>query len=301
MNIARMAVLSIAVLAAGGAALLVRGGLSGANQAGTKPLAETTAAEDVLVAASDIAPGHVLDSSEVRWQAWPKAAISPLFITKARQADSAKAIAGLVSRAPLVSGEPVTGSNTVNAKTTGFMAATITPGMRGIGVPLTPETSAGGFILPNDRVDLVLTRDVSGGTGAKSFQSQTLLRDVRVLAVDQTVQQEKDKQTVVGKTATIELTPEQTELVAQAEQTGVLSLTLRSLGDSSGVPLTAESRIKPPVPRVAAAPANANAVRVFRYGVLQGSGGGGAAGGGGGPGSGLTAATGALQNPLGVP
>lgn len=271
MNIARVAVLSVAVIAAGGAALLASRGFNGANQPRKVAPVQVTTAEDVLVAAGNVAPGHVLDPASVRWQAWPKTAIEAAFITKTKQPDSIKAIDGLIVRAPLVNGEPVTDSNTVHANTTGFMAATLGPHMRAIAVPVAAETGAGGFILPNDRVDVLLARDMGGNNG-KNFQSEILLEDVRVLAVDQTIQQEKDKQSVVGRTATLELTPKQTELVAQAVQTGVLSLALRSLGDSDGMPVTIAPVLRAPAVggvRVAAARPEKDVIKVYRGGVLQ--------------------------------
>lgn len=283
MNITRLAVLSVAVVAAGGAALLVRGGMNAANQARKPVPVQTTAAEDVLVANSNIEPGKALDPASVRWQAWPKAAVEVSFITKGKQPDSAKAVAGFIVRAPLVNGQPITDSNTVHANTTGFMAATLGQGMRAISIPVNVDTDAGGFILPNDRVDVLLTRDM-GSAGTRNFQSETLLKDVRVLAIDQVIQQEKDKQAVVGRTATLELTPKQTEEMAQAVSTGVISLALHGLGDSEGVPVTAAPVITPRVAAARAAVAQTPAIRVYKAGVLQAGGGGG--GGGGGPGAG---------------
>src|SRR5882672_5366989 len=196
MNVTRIAILGVAAIAAGAAALLVRGMLGGGtptSQAAAPPPAITS---DVLVASKDIAPGHALTVDLVRWEAWPKSAVSSTLITKDAQPDMAKAVEGAVVRAPLVSGQPITDASIVRAGSAGFLAATIKPGMRAIGVPVTAETSAGGFILPNDRVDVVLTRDVTGNSTLKLFVSGTILRDVRVLAIDQTSHQEKDQQSV---------------------------------------------------------------------------------------------------------
>jgi len=295
MNIARVLVLGVAVLAAGGAIVMVRAGVKPKPvNAGT---AETAAAEDVLVAAATIGPGHLLDAPSVRWQTWPKTAVDVSFITKTKQPDSAKAITGLIVRSPLVNGEPITDSNTVHANTTGFLAATLTSGMRAISLSVSAQTGAGGFILPNDRVDVLLTRDM-GGNGGKNYQSETLLRDVRVLAIDQTIVQEKDHESVVGHTATLELTPAQAELMAQSEQIGVISLALRSLGDSDGMPITvARPKLLPDAARPAAE-ADKDSVRVYRAGVLQlaaGIGGGAAPGAGGQqPGVGAQAIPGAV-------
>ena len=270
MNVMRIAILGVAAIAAGAAALLVRGMLGGGtptSQAAAPPIAITT---DVLVASKDVVPGHVLSVDLVRWDPWPKSAVSSTLITKDKQPDLDKAIAGAVVRSPLVAGQPITEASIVRAGSAGFMAATIKPGMRAIGVPVTAETSAGGFILPNDRVDVVLTRDMSGGNGGpKNFESGIILQDVRVLAVDQTTHQEKDQQSVVGKTATLELTPDQAELLAQSQQSGILSLVLRALGDSEGEPIANNATHRRPL--IAGTNSDRSAVTVFRYGVLRGS------------------------------
>ena len=269
MNVMRIAILGVAAITAGAAALLVRGMLGGGtptSQAAAPPVAITS---DVLVASRDIVPGHILSVDLVRWDPWPKSAVSATLITKEKQPDISKAIAGAVVRSPLVAGQPITDASIVRAGSAGFMAATIKPGMRAIGVPVSAETSAGGFILPNDRVDVVLTRDMSGGNGGgqKNFISHIILQDVRVLAVDQVAHQEKDQQTVVGKTATLELTPSQAELLAQSQQSGILSLALRALGDSEGEPVAINAPRR--VPLVAGAGPDRSAVTVFRYGILR--------------------------------
>ena len=276
MNVMRFAILGVAFIAAAAAVLLARGMLGGGTPV-SKAAPPPAVTAEVLVASKEIAPGHSLDPDLVRWQAWPKTAVPAGFITKEAQPDIAKAVAGIVVRAPLVAGQPITDASIVRAGATGFLAATIKTGMRGIGVPVNAETSAGGFILPNDRVDVVLSRDISGGSGIKNFQSETILRDVRVLAVDQTAQPQKDQQSVVGKTATLELTPDQAELLARSQQMGVLSLALRSLGDSSGEPVAETPKKRPPVILAAPGPEK-HTITVFRYGVRRDSdsGGGGA-------------------------
>jgi Flp pilus assembly protein CpaB len=133
------------------------------------------------------------------------------------------------------------------------------------------DTGAGGFILPNDRVDVLLTRDISGGNGGpKNIVSGIVLEDVRVLAVDQVAHQEKDQQTVVGKTATLELTPVQAELLAQSQQSGTLSLALRGLGDSEGEPVAKDILHRQPLVAGGGnggANSDKSAVTVFRYGI----------------------------------
>jgi pilus assembly protein CpaB len=278
MNVTRIAILGVAAIAAGAAALLVRGMLGGGTTASQASLPPPAITSDVLVAAKDIAPGHALSVDLVRWEAWPKSAVSSTLITKDAQPDMAKAVEGVVVRAPLVNGQPITDASIVRAGAAGFLAATIKPGMRAIGMSVTAQTSAGGFILPNDRVDVVLTRELPGSANPKQYVSETILRDVRVLAVDQTAHQEKDQQSVVAKTATLEMSQDQAELIAHAEQSGVLSLTLRALGDSAGDPATGNA-VRPRPARIAASNGEKNAVVVFRYGVLRGDSPGASAGG----------------------
>jgi pilus assembly protein CpaB len=262
MNITRIAILGVAAIAAGGAALMVRGMLGGGTPASQASVTQVSLTSDVLVASKDVAPGYVLDAASARWEAWPKSSVSKDFITKESQPDIAKAVTGIVVRAPLVPGQPITDANVVHAGAAGFLSATIAPGMRGIGVSVTAQTSAGGFILPNDRVDVVVTRELPTNGGAKQYVSETFLSDVRVLAVDQTAHQEKDKDSVVGKTATLELTPDQAEQLAHAEQIGVLSLTLRALGDNSG-----DGDRQPRPARTASR--DQNTIVIFRYGVMR--------------------------------
>lgn len=267
MNIKRFSILGVAAIAAGVAAFLVRGMLN-------RPVAQVAPAAptiQILVAAKDVRAGHLLDPTLVRWQAWPEKAMMTTFITNKAEPDVAKAISGAVARMPLMAGQPITEATIVRAGAAGYMAATVTPGMRAIGVPVNAETSAGGFILPNDRVDVVLTRQLPGE--GKSFDSVTILSDVRVLAIDQTAHQGKDQETVVGRTATLELTLKQAELVTRAHETGTLSLALRSIGDSDGMPTEKNfTNLGAPEKKPGGVPQAP--LTVFRYGILRGQGGG---------------------------
>ena len=137
---------------------------------------------------------------------------------------------------PFVAGEPIREAKLVNAKGSGFMAAILPSGMRAVSTQISPETGAGGFILPNDHVDVILTRrdrEAEKATGTEVQTSETILSNVRVLAIDQTVQEKNGQKVVVGKTATLELTPRQVETLALAQQLGSLSLALRSITDAT--------------------------------------------------------------------
>jgi pilus assembly protein CpaB len=271
MNFMRFAILGVAFIAAAAAVLLARGMLGGGTTVtqAAPPLVQTI---DILVASKDIQPGHLLSADAVRWEPWPKKSVPPAgFITKEAQPDIAKAIEGSVARAPFISGQPITETSIVRAGATGFLAATIKPGMRAVSLLVSAETSAGGFILPNDRVDVLFSRDVSGGSGSKNFASAIILRDIRVLAVDQTAQPQKDQQSVVGKTVTLELLPDQAELLARSQQMGIVSLALRALGDNGADTVAAEPAPakRPPVVVFAPRVAKPETVVVFRYGVRR--------------------------------
>jgi pilus assembly protein CpaB len=137
---------------------------------------------------------------------------------------------GTIARTPFVKGEPIREAKLIKADGSGFMAAMLPSGMRAVSVEISPENGAAGFILPNDRVDIILSRR---GTADKDAKAETILVNVRILAIDQTIEEKNGEKVVVGKTATLELNGRQAELLAQARQSGSLSLALRSLADAS--------------------------------------------------------------------
>ncbi len=232
MNLTRILILVGALGAAGLAAFLARGLIGGGqNQAEAAPNMQLT---EIVVAAHAIEVGTKIMPGDLKWQGWPKSALDPSFITKEAQPQALEETAeGSVSRMPLVAGEPVTGQKVIKADGAGFLAAVLTPGKRAVGVKLSAERGAGGFILPNDRVDVVMTRKLgTDASGVAEYRAATVLRDVRVLAVDQTSQEEGDSKSIVGKTATLELSAQQAEVIALAEAMGDLSLSLRSLTSS---------------------------------------------------------------------
>jgi pilus assembly protein CpaB len=232
MKAARLIVLGVALAAGGVAAMLVRGGPAPEPPKAPPPPLATV---DVLVARSDLDTGQVVGARDVAWQTWPAASANSNFIRKTDRPDAIKDFVGAVVRTPVAAGEPIRDAKVVMAKSGGFLAAVLPHGMRAISMNVAPDTGAGGFILPNDHVDVVLTRRDKAAekvTGVEKYVSETILRNVRVLAVDQVIGEKDGQKVVVGKTATIELEPRQAETLALARQTGTLSLTLRSLLDS---------------------------------------------------------------------
>lgn len=232
MNTARIAVLTIAVGAGGLAAYLA----SGSDK--TPPPAQTVQLPtvDVLVAKSDIPLGQAVTANELAWQTWPANSASSSFIRRDQHPDATTQLTGSIARSPFIAGEPIREPKLVSAKGSGFMAAILPTGMRAISTEISPETGAGGFILPNDRVDVILSRREKSADhpSGDSVNSETILSNVRVLAIDQAIEEkngQNGQKVVVGRTATLELKPEQAETLARSRQMGTLSLALRSLAD----------------------------------------------------------------------
>ena len=257
MKPARLIVLFVAI-AAGGIAALLAGRSEQAPPPPAAPVAQLETAE-VLVANAEIGMGSSVPAEDLRWQTWPAAAASANFIRKSERPDAITQLAGSIARAPFSDGEPIREAKLIHANGSGYMAAILPTGMRAVSTDISPETGAGGFILPNDHVDVILTRrdrdaEQANG-GVEAHVAETILANVRVLAIDQTVEEKNGQRVVVGKTATLELSPQLVEKLTLAHQLGTLSLALRSLVDS-GMQQTAEA--KPP-PR-------SDSITIFRGG-----------------------------------
>ena len=232
MNTARIVVLTIAIGAGGIAAYLASGS---DKPAPAQPVAQLQTV-DILVAKSDIGLGQSVKPDDLQWQTWPAASASS-FISRASKADAIKEITGSIARAPFIAGEPIREQKLVKADGSGFMAAILPAGYRAISTEISPETGAGGFILPNDRVDVLLTkRDKNPDkTGPDVPNSEVILSNVRVLAIDQAPKEKEGASALVGKTVTLELKPEQAETLARSRQSGSLTLALRSIADINAV------------------------------------------------------------------
>ncbi len=300
MKPARIIVICVAAVAAIGLALVVRA----MGSPSKSPTAVATAAAvpatpmaKVLVAAKDLQPGQRLTEGDLDWKDWPAAEVNPAFITDGSvpvpSAQPAAAAApankpegavasvtraandlatggakadyvGSVVREPILAGEPIVSRKIVRAGDSGYMAAYLEPGMRAMAIRVTVETAAGGFILPGDRVDVLLTRETNlanvgtDDSQRSKFASSTVMQNVKVLAIDQSTRAGDDEQAVVGATATLELGPRDAEALALAKSEGELSLVLRSYADTGG-----------PSGRVAPAVRQSSAVRVFRGGAPE--------------------------------
>ncbi|NEU10876.1 Flp pilus assembly protein CpaB [Methylobacterium sp. BTF04] len=237
MKPARLAVLAIALVAGGGAALL----MSGEDKPPAPPTAiavppPTIPVTDVLVAAAELPMGQNLQVADMRWQPWPDQAIAAGYITRTTSPKGMEEMAGSVTRSGFLAGEPIRPQKLARSDG-GFMAAILPAGMRAVAITTDTRgsSSAGGFILPNDHVDVIRTyrdEEASRGGGGDTQVSETLIQDVRVLAIGQIVQEKNGTNVVTGETATLALTPVQAELVTLGQKVGQLSLSLRSLVDS---------------------------------------------------------------------
>ncbi|ABQ38913.1 Putative pilus assembly protein, cpaB [Bradyrhizobium sp. BTAi1] len=197
-------------------------------------VAPTVETVEVLVAKSDINLGQSLKPEHLQWQSWPAATTSSSFIQRKDRSKGDAEVTGMIARAPFIAGEPIREQKLVKADGSGFMAAILPAGMRAVSTEISPETGAGGFILPNDRVDVLLSkreRNPEQPNAGDVISSEIILSNIRVLAIDQAPKEKDGQTTVVGKTVTLELKPEQAETLARARQSGTLSLALRSIAD----------------------------------------------------------------------
>jgi pilus assembly protein CpaB len=216
---------------------------------------------DVLVAKSDIGLGQTVTPNDMLWQTWPAATASNSFIRRNERPDATTQLAGSIARAPFIAGEPIREPKLVKANGSGFMAAILPAGMRAISTEISPETGAGGFILPNDRVDVILTRrekNPDRNASADIVVPEIILSNIRVLAIDQAPKEKDGQNSVVGKTVTLELKPEQAPLLAAARQAGTLSLALRSIADINQVEVVADDRSR-----------QRGSINVVRYGITN--------------------------------
>ncbi|WGS17444.1 MULTISPECIES: Flp pilus assembly protein CpaB [unclassified Bradyrhizobium] len=262
MKTARIMVLAIAGVAGLAATYLASTGGNENKPASVAPVVQLPTVE-VLVAKSDIGLGQSVKPEDVQWQRWPAETASSGFMRRDTNADAMKDVIGSIARAPFIVGEPIREQKLVKANGSGFMAAILPAGMRAISTEITPETGAGGFILPGDRVDVILSKreKTPDRVGSDVIVTETLLSNVRVLAIDQAPKEKDGSNSLVGKTATLELKPEQAETLARARQSGTLSLALRSIADINDTTVETSANDQ--------APKRGESISVVRYGVLS--------------------------------
>jgi len=263
MRPARILLLLVALIAGGLAAFLATRGTSPQTVVQTVAVPERTQTQ-ILVAKTPIGVGQRLDAASVEWQDWPEAAVRPEYITIAKTPDAPAKIAGAVARFEIPSGEPILDAKLAHTDD-GYLSAVLDPGMRGVSINIAPASASGGFIVPNDRVDVVLT----GGSGADA-NTHVVLSDVKVLAIGTRLGQSgktgappnpddpKSQVFTSDAIATLELTPAQAQTLMTAGVSGKLSLVLRSVADfASG----------PAVRQASATPDDNQQIRIVRFGV----------------------------------
>jgi len=266
MNKSRIIVLFLALVFSLGAAMMVKSFMSAPPRpkvAKKAPVIQTEKLERVkiLALAADVKMGERISATALQWMDWPKEMVMPKMITKFSKPDAMNTYAGARARTPMFTGEPFYADKVFTKKDGGFLSALLPKGMRAIAVRVSVETGAGGFIMPNDRVDVLLTRKSRGRT-----LSDTVLSNVRVMAIDQSYKIGDNGKKVADssiKTATLELEPRQAEVLARAETMGQLSLALRSLADAG------DSKLGDDGPRLSPkyASKNGGEVRILRYGI----------------------------------
>jgi pilus assembly protein CpaB len=218
---------------------------------------ETVDSTDVLVAQSAIGLGSSATAANFRWQAWPKSAVTPAYIRREGRPNAIKELSGSIARSPILSGEPITDTKLISAGNGGVLAAILPPGKRAISTRITDQSAVGKMILPNDRVDVILTQRKRGN--GEQHISETLFRNVRVLAIGNQLEAKQDQKNAEGNVATLELTARQAETLALANSMGEISLALRSIADRD----TDKNE------DVAENPDESRSISILRYGVKQ--------------------------------
>lgn len=205
--------------------------------------------------------GTALGDSELAWVKWPQELAASALIQKSARPNAIEEFKGSITRQPFFANEPIREEKLIKGNGSGFLSAILPSGKRAIAISIDSRgaSSAGGFILPNDHVDVIVTRrdgEASLKAGTDIFTSNTLLLNVRVLAIGQNIQEKNGERVVVGETATLELDPSQTEVITLNQRSGTLALALRSMVDIN----------KPEEKRTRG---GNNAMTIVRFGVSQ--------------------------------
>jgi len=207
---------------------------AGAQQAQAAPV---PVGPKVLVAKKALPVGTIIDADSFTFQPWPKELMQSAYYVDGQPDGDPKKLLGTVVRYPITAGQPVTRGALVGPKDRGFLAAALGPGMRAITVPVSATSGVAGFVFPGDRIDLVLTQNVAGGGDGPALKvSETIIRNLRVLATDQRISDKDDDgktSVTVFSSVTVEVTPRIAEKIAVAQSLGSLSLSLRSIADNT--------------------------------------------------------------------
>lgn len=237
MNAKKVLLLVGALVVAVAAALMAKNMFSGESARQAEAAQVVPAGPKVLIAKKPLPVGTIIDAEALGFQAWPQELVTAAYYTENSEDADPSALIGTVVRTEMQAGQPISRGALVGPQDRGFLAAALGPGMRAITVPVDETSGVAGFIFPGDRVDMVLTQTVGGDDGPALKASETIIRNLRILATDNRIEESKDEngdvQVLQASTVTLEVTPKLAEKIAIARTIGTLSLSLRSLADNT--------------------------------------------------------------------
>jgi pilus assembly protein CpaB len=249
MKLLIIGIVFLALSVAGVSTYLIR---SFSGEKNIEGLQQEAAAETfVLVAARTLRPGEKVTDGSVQWQGWSKDALNEKFIVVDSKEDGEQRIKdfiGGIASSLINQGEPILADKVFKSERSAFMSGKLSRGMRAVSFTVTPQTAVAGFILPGNRVDILMSHTIKwkkqradkDGAGKKSRSAvrelakndtrmtETILQDVEVLAINQLVDLVEGN-ALPAATVTLEVTPKQAELLITARSIGKLSMVLRSL------------------------------------------------------------------------
>ena len=237
MDVKKLVLLIGALIVAAVTAVTAKNMFSGAGAPSASARPAVPAGPEVLVATRSLPVGTIIDAEALRFQRWPEGLVQPAYYIKGKPGVSPQELIGTVVRNEITAGQPFTQGSLIKPGERGFLAAALGPGMRAVTVAVSGTSGVAGFVFPGDRVDIVLTQQVEGGgDGTPLKVSETVLRNVRVLATDQRMDAKNEEGKAVVQRfsmVTLEATPKIAEKIAVAQTIGQLSLSLRSIADNS--------------------------------------------------------------------
>jgi pilus assembly protein CpaB len=237
MNVKKVALLVGALVIAVVTAVMAKNMFTGAGAPSAAAAQAVPTGPKILVARKALPVGTIVDQESLAFQAWPKELVQNAYYQEGTPESDMSKLLGTVVRNPITAGQPITRGALVGPKDRGFLAAALGPGMRAVTVPVSTTSGVAGFVFPGDRVDLVLTQEVPGGGDGPALKvSETIMRNLRVLATDQrTDSKDEEGKTVVRafSMVTVEATPRLAEKIAVSQSLGTLSLSLRSIADNT--------------------------------------------------------------------
>ncbi len=237
MDFKKLVLLVGALVVAAATAVMAKNMFAGAGAPQAEATPVVPAGPEVLVATRALPVGTIIDAEALRFQRWPQGLVQPAYFMKGRGGVNPAELLGAVVRNEITAGQPITQGSLIKPGDRGFLAAALGPGMRAVTVGVSTTSAVAGFVFPGDRVDIMLTQEVPGGGDGQPLKvSETIIRNVRVLATDKrmSAQNAEGKTEVVDfSTVTLEATPRIAEKIAVAQTLGQISLSLRSIADNT--------------------------------------------------------------------